>query len=318
MRWLPLILLLCSPLARAATPLAWERDDFGQNVALAGTDGWENGYFADTWWAIDGVARSITDDNGGSWGSGGAVDNWLIRGQEIQQVYITAWFSNEDNDTIGVVFGHDGIDTLYLAAHTADSGPPPIGTVDSGTLFLLKIDDGTPTVLAEEPLTLPDVAWNKLDIRVNDGHIRVLVNDVQHIDVTDTLLPRGQVGFYAYDSGRTFGDSTDAEFDRVEVRWFDDDDDTVVDDDDNCEATPNPGQEDADEDGIGDACDEADTDTDVDTDSDVDTDVDTDTDTDGFSDESVTGIKDCGCHGPAAPGAAWWLLLLPLLRRRRR
>ncbi|MBW2257390.1 MAG: hypothetical protein JRI25_22720, partial [Deltaproteobacteria bacterium] len=127
MRWFVLVSILLPTLALAATPLAWERDDFGQGHALAGTDGWSNGYAADPWWATDGAAWSITDDNGGAYGSGEAVDNWIIRGQDIQQVYITAWFENEDNDTIGVVFGHDGLDTLYLAAHSADSSPPPIG-----------------------------------------------------------------------------------------------------------------------------------------------------------------------------------------------
>jgi len=135
--------------------------------------------------------------------------------------------------------------------------------------------------------------------------------------VVDTLLPRGQVGFYAFDSGRG-SDMSDARFDRIEVRWFDDDNDTVVDDDDNCEATPNPGQEDADEDWIGDACEEGDTDTDVDTDSDIDTDVDTDTDTDEIIDDRVTGAKDCGCNGVSVVfGLGLWLLAVPFLRRRR-
>jgi hypothetical protein len=316
MRWLVLIPMLLPPLALAATPLAWERDDFGQSVPLAGSDGWENGYDADPWWGIDGGAWSITDHNGGTYGSGDAADNWLIRGEEIQQVYVTARFQNVDNDTIGVVFGHDGLDTLYLAAHSADSSPPPLGNVESGTLFLIRVDDGDAEVLAEEAATVVQGEWYKLDVRVNNGRIRVLLNDFEHINVEDMLLPRGQVGFYAYDSG----EGKDAGFDWIEVRWFDDDDDTVVDDDDNCEATPNPGQEDSDEDGIGDACDEADTDTDVDSDSDADTDGDTDSDgdTDDPLDGGITGAKECGCDAmPGVYGLGLWLLFVPLLRRRR-
>ena len=65
--------------ALAAAPVAWEREDFGNNVVIAGTDGWTNGYDADQWYGTQGVAATLTDHNATD-DDPDAWRNWLIRG----------------------------------------------------------------------------------------------------------------------------------------------------------------------------------------------------------------------------------------------
>ena len=305
--------------AFAGTPIAWERDDFGADAVIAGTDGWTNGYEADAWWGTQGVAATLTDHN--------TVDdplawrNWLIRGPDLQQLVADAFLFNEDDDAIGLVFAHDGDDTYYLAAHTRNSAPPPIELLDPATqaiVFLLRVVDGVPTELARADARLAAAAYTKLTVRADDRRIGVFLDDVQILDVTDALLPAGQVGFYAYDAGYDGTTSTDAWFDGIVVRSIDEDDDGVIDDDDNCEEVANTGQSDADGDGTGDACDDVGPDPFDTGDSGGDSDTNSrDTDALPDLDEALTGAR-CGCNtASTSVFPALFLTILALGRRRR-
>lgn len=307
-----MLVLVCS-LASAATPLAWERDDFGEQVELDGTDGWSAGYAADAWWADaydpgDGrvtFALSLTDHNVTD--DPEAARNWLIRGEDLRQVHVDAWLFNQDDDTIGVVFGHDGQDTWYLAAHASDSAPPPVDVVQEPTLFLVRYEAGVGTLLASAPAELDAFDFSVLGIRANDGRIEVRLDGAPVLDVEEDLLPAGQVGLYAYDAGFEGSGSTQALFDRIVVRWFDDDDDGVVDDQDNCEDAANAEQADADADGLGDACDG---------DAPPDPEPGGDTEDPDEPDEPVTGAGGCSCGGGThGGGLALLLLLLPWIPR---
>jgi hypothetical protein len=125
-------------------------------------------------------------------------------------------------------------------------------------------------------------------------------------------------------------------FDAVSVYWSDDDADAIADDVDNCEATSNPDQADADNDGVGDACDDAqapdpdevtdevtdDGATDVDgTDGAV---TDAETDVEGPGDGGGDGALDedliVGCGCAAAPSNLAWVwpgVLVAFAARRR-
>ncbi|MBT3219790.1 MAG: hypothetical protein HN348_11930 [Proteobacteria bacterium] len=312
---LTLLVALLAPHAEAASIEAWSRSDFGSDTYLSGVDGWINGYGDDLWYADEGWALSATDDdiddsNGDHYGSGWAGDNWLIRGDNVGDGGIVVSLVNEDDDTIGVVSHHNGSNSFYMAFHSADSAPPPLGYVQGPHLFLFKIDNGNANELGRVQRQMKRDDLHELRLEQNDGLVRVTLNGKVEIEVTDSSpLSPGRAGIYAYNSGYE-GDwhSSNALFDDVEVYWFDEDNDGVSDDVDNCEFDANPSQG---------PCDGSDTDTDV-TDTD-DTDVDVSPEGKPTLVKEDLGISfgDCGCNTGSSSGWIWLLLPLPLVIRRR-
>lgn len=253
--------------AHAGTVDLWEKDTFPQGNSVKGREGWEGAYGQDNWKSYDSgdSLGPATDDNitdawgNPGWASGGPTDNWLVRGARFVQGGVEVQVRNSDDDTAGVVLNANGTNTLYLAAVSANSAPPPVDTVANPNLFLLRVENGNATIVGKERVSALDgTNWKVLRIDRNDDHITVTYDGRLEIDFTDPApLPEGKAGVYGYDSGTDFFDEDFASFNIVTAYRWDEDDDGVADDDDNCEAVANPGQDDYDADGTGDACGDA-------------------------------------------------------------
>ncbi len=297
------MLLLCS-LAAAETVDGWSMDDFGSpGDEIVGNDGWEGGYRDDPWWVTStGSAASATDDFAETedYGDDAPQDNWIIRGDDFEDVVVEAELFAYDDDAVGIVSNHDG-DDYYACIYVEDSAPPPIWGVDEGTVLIMKISDGEAELLDAGHGERDDYDF-ELRLEVNDGELSCSLNGREEASASDSdPLGAGQAGLYAYNSG--YGESGYYSGSTwIEVLWQDDDGDGVADDLDNCEDTDNADQEDLDDDGIGDACDDSvelpDTGT---------------PDDDGGGDLATGG---CGCGAiPVAP-LALGLLGVILIRRR--
>ena len=242
---------------------SWSRFDFPSNRSMAGRDGWSGGFEFDEWYGANNgrLAASSTDYNNSDssregYGSGWPADNWLIRGEDLAEGGILVEVSEQDDDTVGVVFRHDGDDTFYLLGWSADSAPPPVNFTEEGLLFLLRVEDGEATIAASVPADFATGGWAEMSLRVNDNTVTGDLGGIVLTWTDSNPLPGGQAGFYAYDSGWDGGPgATNAWFDSVEMFWTDDDDDGVPDDVDNCESEANLYQSDEDFDNVGDACD---------------------------------------------------------------
>ncbi|MCB9742800.1 MAG: MYXO-CTERM sorting domain-containing protein [Alphaproteobacteria bacterium] len=304
---------------------AWDDEGFGDEGPLVGQGGWENGYDEDPWFVSNGAIYSDTDDSTSDtgfngYGDGGAADNWVVQGDgpDIQQGYVFADWSSEDDDAVGLVSNlSDRGETLYLLFISANSAPPPFDDVSGGTIALLRIEGGEATVLAEENADSPEESDFELGLSVDDGVVTGWYNGEPVIEATDSdPLPAGLAGVFAYNAGHEGGrGSTDVWVSSLEAGWVDQDGDGEPDDSDNCEAVENADQSDVDADGIGDACDEDFGQGGDDTGGGGD-----DTGGDGGGGGADIKASGCGCASQPAPGGAWALLLLAgaaLLRRRR-
>ena len=309
------MLSLLTSLVAAETLEAWAIDDFGdEGEYLAGTDGWSNGYSDDPWWVTGSLnAASATDDNVDSdqYGRGSPNDNWLVRGESIQDGLVVAEIFSLDDDTIGIVSHCNEDDSFYLLFYTENSAPQPIGLIDERLLVLMKVADGEAEVLDTSGEVRLEDSVAELALQVDDGQITAWFNGDEVFSVTDDEpLPAGTSGLYAYDAGwdseRAYSGAT-----WIEVFWLDADDDGVADDADNCEEIANEDQADVDGDGLGDACDEP-----VDDSGDP-------SDPDGQGADPAGGVQlssgGCGCAsgGPAGLAGVLGLAGLVLLARRR-
>lgn len=241
--------------AGAADLEVWRRDTFGDAVPLAGTDGWINGYDGDQWFS-DGDAFTNSDDEVlfvDTFGTGTAMDNWLVRGTPVAEGAVVVRFDTDDDDTMGLVFAHNGNATFYLVGFSEQSAPPPIDVVSDPTVFFLKVRAGA--VEVEEQVAVSNDT-RTLGFSIDDGVIEVRADGVVVLSASDAdPLPAGVAGVYAYGSGNEhlLTLNTNAWFSSIVVFAKDEDDDGIADDLDNCEEVAND-QADTDGDGIGDAC----------------------------------------------------------------
>ena len=245
--------------------------------SVLGIGGWETGYDDDGWYGYEGwTVFPTTDDNGGSWGSGGPRDNWLTNTNiDAEDLRITSWMYTEDDDTMAIIFNKTGPSTFYavLAIGVRGSGASgPSDPWDRGRFFgLVEVQDGELTVL-DSSSRLPGDGWiTWVRAEQNDGVLTVSVSEYDsnypYVDpdwsdpdwtfeaTVDEPLGRGTAGFYAYDAGGFVSYETLTYFGPIEVEQLDEDDDGIVDDDDNCEFEYNAGQADDDGDGLGNVCD---------------------------------------------------------------
>lgn len=330
-RLLAVVALLPGLVAPAVAPAAeidlWLKGQFGSDGPLAGQDGWVHGFDEDPWYTDGDGAYTDSDLNnsdtpGATYGSGWAADNWIVRGELVAEGGIEAEYTNEDDDTIGVVMAHDGDATFYLAGHSDGSVPPPMGTIDDPTLFLIRVEAGAATVLAARVL---DLSGGPHLVRLDrdDERLTISVDGALQLQVDDPApLAAGQAGFYAYDTGDDGWGGTEAWFDGVRVFAWDEDDDGVADDLDNCEEIANAEQVDTDADGIGDSCEDAAADPGGGGDSADPTSPgagDPDTGAAQAVSEALYVTSTCGCRTGGQPPYGWLPLALPLwaLTRRR-
>lgn len=331
--------LLLSMLATAAAgtlPL-WSVTDFGDGGDMAGNEGWTGGYRDDPWYASSGRAYTQSDVNTGdtgftAYGLNSAADNWLVNGDAYAEGLVRVTYTNEDDDSFGLVSHQSGGDTLYLLFLTASNAPPPVGSVERSSAVLLRVEDGDAELLAQVEASQSGRVDDQLALRVNEGVLEARLNGVVLFEVSDPApLSAGKAGLFAYDTGGIDRGDTRAWASAIEVERLDDDDDQVADDDDNCEDIANADQADADNDGLGDACDEPiGDDTAVPPDDSADPPDDSADDSANATDDSgrphngpdkdsitIEGPCACASGQPATGAFAFALGLLAALRRRR-
>lgn len=274
------LLLLVSSLASAGSVETWSDEDFGNGDPIVGSGGWDCGYNEDDWYGYyvdfgagtESYVFSATDDNGGSFGSGDAADNWVVNSNiDSTDGYIvtTAW--TLDDDTWGLVFNFEDDQNYNMLALVggeyvgdgAGAASNPFGFTELG-MFLLRIEGGSVTVLDSTGTYYPYNSIFKLAAGSNDGTVWGKVwfdpdaawsdTDVD-LSASDRAGFSGSAGFYAYDMGGLNRDDSYAGFGPIFHYAYDEDDDGVIDDEDNCEDVANPDQEDADGNGVGTACD---------------------------------------------------------------
>lgn len=260
-----MLLLSCS-LAFASPVEVWSYERFPDNEWVAGTDDWFGGYESDPWFGYRGTdgtswALSYTDDYGGDWGSGEALDDWLVNPAEpVGDGRLVAQFYGGDDDAIGLVIGHIDAENYYLFVLCgASDGEDPVCPIDidgDTGAAIVKIERGSATVLDESSESFRQGESGEVTFEMNDGVLRASWDGGDLYAEDDTFTEMGNVGFWAYDAG--YGDSGNSISGFAEPILYahDDDDDGVIDDEDNCETTPNEDQADIDDDGMGDACDE--------------------------------------------------------------
>ncbi|MDG1479815.1 MAG: hypothetical protein P8R54_09495 [Myxococcota bacterium] len=246
----------------------WYYDDYPDEEAVDGYQAWVSGYSGDEWYGYqDGeipLVYSLSDDNGGSFGSGDAADNWLVyEDASWNDAMFKTVFYSEDDDALGLVFHFQDDENYYMFLMSQDSTPVSVGS--DSFMALVKVEDGDATVLESEREDYRLDSLNTIAIEYNDGTITVSYWEDDDSDgspdvsfsAEDDSFEGGALGFYSYDCGYEGGwSNSNLAFGAAEVLAIDDDEDGVIDDDDNCEFVENSDQADEDGDGIGDLCDD--------------------------------------------------------------
>ena len=304
----------------------WYYDDYPNDEYVSGYSSWQTGYDEDPWYGSQEydipLVFSLTDENGGSFGSGDAIDNWLVyEDADWNDALFRTSFYSEDDDTLGLVFHFQDDENYYMFLMSRDSSPVNVGS--DNYMAIVKVEDGDATVLESEREAYSSNEFHDIAIQYNDGELTVMyweeAFDEGSPDLTlstkdNTFEGGGALGFYGYDNGYDGGwSNTNLAFGPITVLAVDDDGDGVIDDEDNCEFTANEDQADADGDGLGDVCDE-----DFEADG-------GDTGVDGGSDTGALSLEDGGdiklggsCSAVSAPaGLAVFLLSLVAIFRRR-
>ncbi|MES2638326.1 MAG: putative metal-binding motif-containing protein [Myxococcota bacterium] len=263
-----LVLLATGALAADIVDYSENFDAYSVNP-FTGTAGWVSQYASDPWSTlIGGTVYCTTDDSGGTWGSGGAIDNHLVyTGKTWSDFTFDTTIHSADDDTIGLSFRYQDEQNTYLLLFARGGSYPGTGTgaeVAAGTgAGLYRVAAGYATALDSAALTYTISATHDVRIVADGANLDVYFDDdrnglyeeADHIlSTTDTTFTDGAIGLYCYNNGNA--SSGGCAFDDVVVSLFDTDSDGVADEVDNCPDVSNSTQADADADGEGDACDD--------------------------------------------------------------
>jgi hypothetical protein len=246
----------------------WYYDSYPNEEYVDGYDAWVSGYREDSWYGYQEydipMVYSLTDENGGSFGSGNAADNWLVyEDANWNDAVFQTVFYTDDDDALGLVFHFQDAENYYMFLLTQDSSPVELG--QDSVMALVEVRNGNATVLDSERADYEIGSYNAVSIQYNDGELTVSYWDDEDgdgdpdvtISAESDAFEGGSLGFYSYDSGYEGGwNSSWCGFGPAVVLAIDEDSDGVIDDDDNCEFVENEDQADVDGDGIGDACDD--------------------------------------------------------------
>ena len=130
--------LFAAPAHAADLILSWNYEEFPDGDDLSGTDGWSSGYDADPWYGYLSSSSGRTyalpqtdansSDSPGSWGAGGAIDNFLVnRDVKVEDGELRTYFYTYDNDSMGLIFNQTDARNYYLALLVGDGGDSPLG-----------------------------------------------------------------------------------------------------------------------------------------------------------------------------------------------
>ncbi len=243
-------------------------DPFSSNDStFSGSTAWVSSYASDTWsTATYGGVYATTDDDGGTWGSGGAINNHLVyTGDSWDDFTFDVTLYQGDDDTIGLVFRFQDNSNFYLLLFPGGDEYPSVGTGGSSSsgsgTRLYSVVAGSATLVASSTTSLTryysvDVQivanGSDIDVYVDNNRNGVFASSEHLIDTTSTTLTTGEVGLYCYNNGKGNGGCY---FDDVLVTLPNADTDTIPDYEDNCPSIDNETQDDLDGDNVGDACD---------------------------------------------------------------
>jgi len=217
--------------AGGAAALDWLPEwsyDFAANQYqnLAGNDGWVGGWTQDDWTsaAYEGEANPRTDEGGGLWSQSSATRNTL------SQEGVGPWFDVAletqvavlDDDSLGLVLRKSADDTFYLLVMT-NSMMPSEGSGGDGMYgqgaYLYRVDAGQAAIVAENTGAAAHIriddgnnwGYQRIRLEIVGGQITAYYNEDGNANLgggdeilgwTDpNPLPRGFVGFYAFQMG---------------------------------------------------------------------------------------------------------------------
>ena len=174
---------------------------------LEGRDGWRGGYAAEPWpdynFGDDIVPQTDDGTTSVTWGTGTALDNWLVQTDVVAvgQGAVIANFQNLDLDACGLVLSNGG-DVGYLAFWTSRDAPPPVTLADRERVYLFRVEGGTAVSLGNQAVTLDMDFDHELRLERNDDLVRVLVDGQEAVAYNDPApLALGLAGVYAYQNG---------------------------------------------------------------------------------------------------------------------
>ena len=176
-----------------------------------------------------------TEDAPGTWGAGGALDNFLVNpAVPVGDGRFNANFYTSDDDSFGLVVGQQDAGSYYLFVLCGASGSRnadcPIELSSDTGAALVKIDRGTLTVLDETSDSYAhdsEGVTGELAIRINDGVLTATYSDAGiTLTATDsTFTSVDSVGFWAYNAG--YEDDSWTGFNDPRLYAMDDDSDEI-------------------------------------------------------------------------------------------
>ncbi len=275
-----LLLALPSPARAASFIPAWEFD-FSDHPyeEMTGHDGWVSGYGGDPWtsnlYPDYAEVNPLTDEGGGSWGSGQAIDNHLVAttAGPFSDIAYEVSLLVIDDDSAGMVFGWQEPGTFYLFFFTEGIFPRASDGASQNEgrgAHLYKIQDGEGVELAfSNSASLhasgrDELFYNRLRCDVELGTLTCGVNTDEEfggfepgnvvLSAEDPdPLPAGRVGVWTFECG---DGGYNVGFRYPVVSWVDTDSDGTGNDQDCAPANPaiHPGADEI-EDGLDNNCD---------------------------------------------------------------